>query len=139
MPQQQETSMVCMTMSGGAYEYVMALYTDGTNYYINGSGFNGCSNSDCSSKVEDGLSIPNANYYNVYTTGTNYISSGLQHALIETARWYGNASGFVSSEGPWFLRGGYFVEPERAGVFASSFTSNGVGGLIDGFRATLVK
>ena len=138
MPQQQETSMVCMTMSGGAYEYVMALYTDGTNYYINGSGFNGCSNSDCSSKVEDGLSIPNANYYNVYTTSTNYTSAGLQHALTETYYWYGNAASFVSSEYPWFNRGGYFYDPEYAGVFASTNSSSGDGGVF-GFRAALVK
>jgi len=125
-------------MSGGAFEYVMAFYTDGTNYYINGSGFNGCSNSDCSSKVEDGLSIPNANYYNVYTTSTNYTSAGLQHALTETYFWYGNGSIFVSSEYPWFGRGGYFGYPESAGVFASTRTSDG-NGYYGGFRAALVK
>jgi len=45
--------------------------------------------------------------------------------------------GFVSSENPWFKRGGNFNNPENAGVFASTRTNNGNGNNNNGFRAAL--
>ena len=84
-------------MSGGSFEYVMGVYTDGIKNWSgystsnnNHSGFSGCLGSSCSSTYS-GLTYPESKYYNSYTnTGTisspitNY-TSNMQHALIEIA------------------------------------------------------
>ena len=85
-------------MSGGAYEYVMGNY----NNTISESQF---------------TTLPNTKYYNVYTTTSDYTNAGLQHALTETAGWYGDSANFVRSNNPWFYRGGYYSNPGFAGVF----------------------
>jgi len=84
-------------MSGGSYEYVMGNY----NNTIGSSQF---------------TTLPNTKYYNVYTTESDYTNAGLQHALTETKNWYGVNSYFVNSNGPWFLRGGYYDNSTSAGV-----------------------
>ena len=80
-------------MSGGAYEYVMGVYTN----TIGGSGFS---------------SLPDTKYYNNYTE-TSYTG----HALTETKNWYSDYASFVYTNYPWFLRGGYFINGTYAGVF----------------------
>ncbi len=92
-------------MSGGAYEYVMGNY----NNTAGGSQF---------------TTLPNTKYYNVYTTQSDYTNAGLQHALTETKKWYGDSASFVTSNFPWFLRGGYCGNAGGAGVFYFS-SSNG--------------
>ena len=114
-------------MSGGAHEYVMGVYTDGTQNWsgessTSNSGFSGCLERDCSSTY-DGVAYPESKYYNSYTnTGknsspiTNYTSS-MQHALTETKNWYGDHAAFVDGNNPWFSRGGYYAYNSIAGVF----------------------
>ena len=67
-------------MSGGAYEYVMGVYTN----TIGESGFS---------------SLPDTKYYNNYTE-TSYT----EHALTETKNWYSDSAGFVNSINPWFMQ-----------------------------------
>ena len=85
-------------MSGGAYEYVMGVYTN----TIGESGFS---------------SLPDTKYYNNYTE-TSYTG----HALTETKNWYSDSAGFVDSIRPWFRRGGHYGSSAGAGVF--NFYSN---------------
>ena len=117
-------------MSGGSYEYVMGVYTDGTrnwsgNNSSSNSGFTGCLGSSCSSYT--GVAYPESKYYNSYTnTGngaspvTNY-TNDMQHALIETKNWYSDFAYFVNSNFPWFIRGGYYSDSGSAGVFFFSY------------------
>ena len=88
-------------MSGGAWEYVMGVY----NKTISIAGFS---------------SLPDTKYYNNYT-GSSYTG----HALIETARWYWDRADFVSSNSPWFVRGGVYSNGTNAGVFYFS-VNNGI-------------
>ena len=107
-------------MSGGSHEYVMGVYTDGTQNWsgydsTSNSGFTGCLG-DCSSSYT-GVAYPESKYYNKYTTSSNYTTGGLQHALIETQNWYSDSAYFVNSDYPWFVRGGYYYSSSSAGVF----------------------
>ena len=112
-------------MSGGAGEYVMGVYTDGTQ---NWSGKNSTSNSGFTGMLSDGttysgVAYPESKYYNSYTnTGTysspvtNY-TNDMQHALTETKKWYSDDAYFVDSSIPWFMRGGFYSDSGSAGVF----------------------
>ena len=121
-------------MSGGVYEYVMGVYTDGTRNWSgyvssSNSGFTGCLG-DCSSSYS-GVAYPESKYYNKYTTSSNYTTGGLQHALMETKNWYSDRDSFVNSDFPWFLRGGSNNGYGGAGVFSFS-VNNGGAGFYDG-------
>ena len=92
-------------MSGGSWEYVMGNY----NNTISSSGFS---------------TLPNSEYYDNYTT-TNTLTAcngGIcyGHALSETASWYSDYADFVNSNGPWFMRGGRYINGAYAGAFGSS-------------------
>ena len=86
-------------MSGGAYEYVMGVYSNA----IGRSGFS---------------SLPDTKYYNNYTE-----SSYTCHALTETAGWYNDVAAFVSSGYPWFFRRGVFYFNANDGYSSSSTSS----------------
>ena len=88
-------------MSGGAYEFVMGVYSK----TISNSGFS---------------SLPDSKYYNNYT-GSSYTG----HALTETAGWYSDDADFVNSSSPWFIRGRSYGDGLAAGVF---YFSRGAGG-----------
>ena len=126
-------------MSGGSYEWVMGVYTDGRRNWsgstsFSNSGFTGCLGY-CSSSYT-GVAYPESKYYNKYTTSSNYTTGGLQHTLIETAEWYSDGAVFVSPEsGPWFSRGGGYVNSGGAGVF---FFNNGDGYAYSNFSVRLV-
>ena len=81
-------------MSGGAYEYVMGVYSN----TISSSGFS---------------SLPDTKYYNNYT-GSSYTG----HALTETKNWYSDNASFVDSNSPWFVRGGRYGSSTNAGEFS---------------------
>ena len=98
-------------MSGGTWELVMGVY----NKSIVKSGFS---------------SLPDTKYYNNYT-GTSYTG----HALTETQNWYSDYARFVYSYEPWFVRGGYFNDGTRAGVF---YFGIGSGGAFSGSSVRLV-
>ena len=102
-------------MSGGAYEHVMGVLAD-----TNGkprSGNSSSRNSGFTGMLDDGttytgIAFPDSKYYNLYT-GSSYTG----HALTETKNWYSDYAYFVSSGGPWFIRGGHFGNSAGAGVF----------------------
>jgi len=112
-------------MSGGSFEFVMGVYTDGSKLWSGRSttsnehsGFNGCLGSSCSSTLETGVAYPSdSKYYNLYTTSSSYTSEGLQHAMTETSGWYSDFADFVFSSSPWFDRGGYYNDSTSAGIF----------------------
>ena len=116
-------------MSGGLWEYVMGVYTDGTQ---NWSGDTTTYNSGFTGMLYDGttytgVAYPESKYYNSYTnTGTysspvtNY-TNDIQHALIETKKWYSDNASFVDSSNPWFIRGGSYYISSNAGVFSFNF------------------
>ena len=91
-------------MNGGAWEYVMGVYSK----TISSSGFS---------------SLPDAKYYNNYT-GSSYTG----HALAETKNWYSDSSSEFSSSHPWFVRGGSYNYSTGAGVF-SFMIASGVYGI----------
>ena len=142
-------------MSGGANEYVMGVYTEdskkwsgygrvfssgmpGTGYVESHSGFNGWLGSD-GKNYTSGVDYPSdIKYYNLYRTSTNYLNSGLQHALTETNGWYGDTANFVSSTIPWFVRGGNYESSTSSGVF-TFFRKDGSAANGLGSRSVLVK
>jgi len=89
-------------MSGGAWEYTMAVY----NNNISTSGF---------------VSLPSSKYYNNYTdTSTKSACNGevcYGHALSETAEWYGDFASTFSSSNSWIMRGGSIYNTTQAGIF----------------------
>ena len=102
-------------MSGGANEYVMGVFAD-TNgkprsgYDSSDSGFTGMLSDGT---TYTGVSFPDSKYYNLYT-GSSYTG----HALTETKNWYSDSAGFVSSDCPWFDRGGGYNSSTSAGEFS---------------------
>ena len=97
-------------LSGGTYEYVMGNF-DGQ-------------------KGSSGFSVlPESKYYNLYssltftgdaTTNVDYctIDTCGGHAISETYGWYGDNKKFVTSDKPWFIRGGDNTGGSRVGMFA---------------------
>ncbi len=76
-------------MVGGVWEYVMGNY----NKTLGSSGFS---------------SLPNAKYYNLYTTEAAYTSAGLQHAIFETGGWFESTAYLPSSSYPFSTRGAVY-------------------------------
>ncbi len=109
-------------MSGGAWEYVMGVYSN----TIGSSGFS---------------SLPASKYYDNYTssTATTACNNGIcyGHALSETSGWYSDKTYFVSTGLPWFERGGYYGDTTSAGVFYFSNTSL-AGGASSGYSFRVV-
>ena len=131
-------------MSGGGTEYVMGVYTDGTDNWsgyssTDNSGFNGCLGYECDYGFKtDGLEYPESKYYNSYTTFANYTNANLQHALKETANWYNDYDYFVSQTFPWYTRGRTYKDGTAAGVFAYYYSFGSSNSLYSS-RAVLVK
>jgi len=101
-------------MSGGAFEYVMGVYSD---LSYDNSGFS---------------TLPESKYYNNYLSSqftgeydTNMTLCTLEtcggHALNETAGWYGNTAYFVDFWGLWFKRGGVYSVGSVAGAFFADY------------------
>src|SRR5574344_1364283 len=98
-------------MSGGALEY-MAAYRSGSV--------------GTSSLTVDTINA-NSNYFDIYnssSTGTSYNYRILGDATGEmgpitslVSSWYHDYANFVSASGPWFWRGGYYDDTNRAGMF----------------------
>ncbi|MDD5980015.1 MAG: hypothetical protein PUC23_02775 [bacterium] len=123
-------------MSGGAFESVMGVYKPATlDGITDRSGF--------SSSIRNAQFdlLPDAKYYNVYTTSEAYDNAALQHAVNETNGWYGDLVGFVSPDYPWFGRSAYFDNGSLAGVFTAYYGSGGCGWSDSNgsFRPALVK
>ena len=105
-------------MSGGAYEYVMGNYGK--------------------TKGSSGLTVSGvpAEHIDIYS-GTSVSASHLGDALGETAGWYSDFARFVSSSHPWFVRGGYYVDGDSAGVFYFGAGTGEDDGDSRGFRVAL--
>ena len=117
-------------MSGGAYEYVMGVYWDGTNLWsgysqtnYQHSGFSGFLSSTNSYYSGEVAYPSNSKYYNLYKNTGTYDSpvtdynKNIQHALTETAGWYSDTKFFVTN-GNWFARGAYIQGGIDAGIFS---------------------
>jgi len=104
-------------MSGGAWEYVMGNY----NKTAGSSGLT--------------VSGVPAEHIDIYSR-TSVSASHLGDALGETAGWYSDYAGLVSSSYPWFLRGGGCSNGVDAGVFYFS-AYLGEGSTVYGFRVVL--
>ena len=111
-------------MSGGAYEYVAACYTGYTNELT--------ANTDTAYINK---------YIDVYES---YNSPRFGDAVLETSSrssgstsWFSDSSGFVGSDNPVFLRGGYYGNGSGAGLF---YFNGGSGGssVSSGFRPVCV-
>ena len=105
-------------MSGGAVEYVMGNY----NKTVGNSGLT--------------VSGVPAEHIDIYS-GTSVSASHLGDALGETAGWYSDFARFVSSSHPWFVRGGYYVDRDSAGVFYLGAGTGEDDGDSRGFRVAL--
>jgi hypothetical protein len=132
-------------MSGGNWEYQMAVYTDASgNPLASSSGFS---------------AFPDTKYYNIYSrqttfTNNNYYTNNNQctfqtcggQALHETKTqqpvssssqsWGSDYSDFVYSSYPWFIRGGASTNGSLAGLFASYYNDGNTNRTI-GFRVVL--
>ncbi len=130
-------------MSGGGTEYVMGVYTDGTDNWsgyssTDNSGFNGCLGYECDYGFKtDGLEYPESKYYNSYTTETAYTNAGLQHALVETQNWSGDIASFVTFSFSWFVRGGLYYSGSSAGIF-NYYKNTGSSINVYGLRSSLI-
>ena len=110
-------------MAGGASEYVAGCLeeTETTTFGI----------------TTDEVSKYINSYTNTTNSGSNYSGALPGDATKETAGWYNDYAGFVTSYDPVFKRGGYCYSGAYAGVF--NFNDN-YGDANDnyGFRPTLV-
>ena len=98
-------------MSGGTYEFVMGNYNKQAE--------------------SSGLTVSNipAKHIDIYS-GTSTSASHLGDALGETQGWYEDATDFVGSSLPWFVRGGRYNDGVNTGVFNFNLTNYNGG---DGF------
>ena len=142
-------------MNGGAHEYVMGNmkaegnleqesgYQTANNY---NSGFAGI-NFD-KTRV-NGRTYPASKYYDTYNYGTSNSDYSTRYihgdATYEVSQgdgkifgWYSDASLFVNTSNPWFLRGGWFNYTASSGVFHSNI-SNGDASTTFSFRLVLSK
>ncbi len=109
-------------MNGGAWNFVMAALDDNGKPTIGNSGF---------ATMGDTNLLPNAKYYELYTSDNPESSNGnlsatacdkgicYGHALSETMGWYGDFYVFITSSASasWFIRGGRFYDKSESGVF----------------------
>ena len=102
-------------MSGGTYEYVMGNY----NKTAGSSGLT--------------VSTVPTEHIDIYS-GTSVSASHLGDATGETAGWYSDYAGFVSSSSSWFVRGGSMWQ--NAGVFGFR-GENGDANETNSFRVVL--
>jgi hypothetical protein len=101
-------------MSGGSWEYVMAMYRpiDGIEVTDN-SGFG------ATTTIGD-LSTIDEKYWNRYTTNdvlTSCNDGCYGHALLKTSNWYSDYAYFFESNIPWLVRGGYYGGTTGSGIF----------------------
>lgn len=132
-------------MSGGAWEYVMGLLFNVDTPYYGSSGMS---------------SLPAAKYYDKYATASyagrilgdatgemgpfgtwNFTGVAYSDGVTPTSgsrtigSWNKDDAYFITSGGPWFIRGGYCVDGSYAGAF--NFTI-GTGGVFDNISFRLV-
>ena len=134
-------------MSGGAYEYVMGVFTNSSgqlwsgNSATNNSGFTGLVSSSGDSYT--GVDFPDGKYYDIYKaasgTSINILTAcdgGIcyGHGLSEVKGWYNDSAYFVVASEPWLRRGGYYGFNANAGAFGFSYGGGSSG---YGFRSVI--
>ena len=97
-------------LSGGAYERVAAYYTGGNSTSLNDYG---------SSLVNE----TDKKYVTAYTGTTASSAYKPGDATYETNRWHSDDANFVSSDNPFFIRGGGYSNGSHAGVFYFIYNS----------------
>ena len=129
-------------MSGGTWEYTMGVTKtqDGTDIYYASSGLNKAT-------------MPDAKYYDLYDFSESNLTHERGHlgdATRETLASFGKNPGgwngdltdfpYVTSAGswPWFIRGGYYGDGARTGVFAIG-RANGNASWCISFRSVLSR
>ena len=147
-------------MSGGAWEYMMAVRADSSGNPLSGrhnlynSGFNGkfgcpaCDSGVDSSVLEltNGTNFPDSKNYNLYDNPSNRdnitADNGCNgnkcygHALTETKNWNGDYYYFSTLTNSWVFRGGGYDSGDEAGVFNAHGNSGRANG-ITSFRAVV--
>ena len=118
-------------MSGGAFEYVMGWYSGASDTFGATASFN----------YAGFTSAPDSKYWDEYTT-TNALTAcngGIcyGHGLSEVKNWYGDSAFFVTADGPWFGRGGYYDDGAGGAGAFDFFYSNGFVIVSLGFRSVL--
>ena len=129
-------------MSGGASEYVMGSYTTNASQSSTSQSSNAVKPPYVDLYVNppfSGIYISNNNLCTWATCGGHalYETKNVQSVSSGSRSWGGTLPNFVSSNGPWFLRGGNASDGSRAGLFYS----NGSGGDTNydyGFRVALL-
>ena len=125
-------------ISGGNWEYVMAVIKDSNGLPISGknskynSGFNGTYGDG--GRKTDGIKFPETIYYDLYASNSiesdddtwyKYENGHLGDAIKEVAIskensrrgiWYGDYAFFPTTTGPWIGRGGDFHDDTGIGV-----------------------
>ena len=114
-------------MSGGAWDRVMGVLADSNGNPRSGnsttynSGYNGMLSNG--TMYTAGVDLPNAKYYNLYTsTNSSSSSSSLSltacnggvcygHGLSEVSNWYSDYAGFVNASNPWVDRCLLYTSP----------------------------
>lgn len=113
-------------MSGGAWEYVMAVMvgSDGIPQ-IGDSGF---------------TSLPEGKYYDLYPYGTDINDSSrgtYASSTKETWGWFSDRTYLVANDTSWQFRGGCHNDQDDVGIFAFSSKSGEADGSI-GFRTSII-
>ena len=144
-------------MSGGAYEYVMGIYSPSKDDLYSGysrsynSGFNGLIyNNNNPYMKTDGVNFPDSKYYDLYTNEdvlkacNNDICYG--HALSEASGWYVDSyPTILVYSRPWIIRGGWRgdlsspQDNEGAGIFSYGGNQNDYYGDIYSTRVVFTK
>ena len=146
-------------MSGGSWEYMMAVRADSSGNPLSGknnlhnSGFNGkfgdpgSDSSDSSiTELTNGTNFPASKNYNLYDNPSNRNSitgdngcNGSKcygHALTETKNWNGDFYSFPKSSEPLLIRGGASSDGANAGLFTAD-DNYGLASLYDTFRVVV--
>ena len=140
-------------MSGGAYEYMMGNMKASGNtqqqsgYQTIDNGNSGFTGINYDGTQVSGRAYPAAKYYDTYNYSTSnsdhstrYIPGDATYEVSQgdgkTNGWYSDHAIFVSTNSPWFLRGGHSGTTTSAGVFG--FDCNiGIVNRIYSFRLVL--
>ena len=110
-------------MSGGAWEYMMGDYAPGGEKH---SGMSITAHSGYTGLLQDGTKVTGKSfledkYYDFYESSNPLTACKgkvcTTHALNETASWYGDYAYMVTTQYPWFVRGGLYAGSSLAGVF----------------------
>ena len=111
------TAEQAKTILGRNNNAAVGIWNSGFNGPVYGKGLNGESLS-----ITDGKLFPDSKYYKLYTT-TNKTTAcnGPCYGITEIRGWYGDSDGFVSSDSPWLLLGGFRSNDTYAGVFNVNF------------------